>query len=168
MRRYCTQIPSRFHAPDAASLKAPPRLQYAVEGTLMIAPKAEIRRFDVFAEWNRLKAVTQLKMPESEARTYGLAVAKVVAARKLHGYKPKELAEFKRQARTLVRPEEITIPWWHRLASPEEFERKIIERMGRAFYEQVFQPAIARAWREGKSYEEIRDSLRQQWNQLLT
>jgi hypothetical protein len=134
----------------------------------MIAPKAEIRRFDVFAEWNRLKAVTHLKMSEPEARTYGLAVAKIVAARKLHGYTPKELAEFKRQARTLARPEEITLPWWHRLASPEEFERKIIERMGRTFYEQVFQPAIARAWREGKSYEEIRDSVRQQWNRLLT
>ncbi len=132
----------------------------------MIAPKAEIRRFDIFAEWNRLRAVTLLKLPEPEARAYGLAVAKVVAARKLHGYTPKELADFKRQARTLAHPEEITVPWWHRLASPEEFETKIVERMGRTFYEQVFRPTIARAWREGKSYEEIRDTLRQQWNRL--
>jgi len=133
----------------------------------MIAPKAEIRRFDIFAEWNRLKAVTQLRLPEPEARTYGLAVAKVVAARKLHGYQPRELAEFKRQARTLARPEQITIPWWHKLASAEEFEKKIIQRMGRDFYERVFQPAIARAWHEGKTYEEIRDVLRQEWNQQL-
>ncbi len=133
----------------------------------MIAPKAEIRRFDVFAEWNRLKARTLLRLPEPEARTYGLAVAKVVAARKLHGYRPRELAEFKRQARMLTRPEQITIPWWHKLASAEEFEKKIIQRMGRDFYERVFQPAITRAWQEGKTYEEIRDVLRQEWNQQL-
>jgi len=133
----------------------------------MIAPKAETRRFDIFAEWNRRKAVMLLRLLEPEARTYGSAVAKIVAARKLHGSTPQKLAEFKRQTRTPARPEEITIPWWHELASPEELEKTIIERMGREFYERIFQPAIARAWHEGKMYEEIRDTLRQRWNQQL-
>jgi hypothetical protein len=36
--------------------------------------------------------------------------------------------------------------------------------MGKTFYRRVFQPAVRRAWREGKKYEEIRDTLRGEWN----
>jgi hypothetical protein len=36
--------------------------------------------------------------------------------------------------------------------------------MGKTFYRRVFQPALRRAWREGKKYEEIRDQLRAEWN----
>ena len=43
------------------------------------APQSEIRRFDVFAEWNRLKARHSHRLPETDAQAYGLAVAKVVA-----------------------------------------------------------------------------------------
>jgi hypothetical protein len=49
------------------------------------APQMQIRRFDIFAEWNRLKGRTRKHMKEADARAYGLAVAKVVASRKLHG-----------------------------------------------------------------------------------
>jgi hypothetical protein len=63
-----------------------------------LAPRAEIRRFDIFAEWNRLKARHHHHLPEPEAQAYGLAVAKVVAARKFAGSRPAQLKEWKRRA----------------------------------------------------------------------
>ena len=125
------------------------------------APRQTIRRFDIFAEWNRLKARTRPHMKEADARAYGLAVAKVVAARKLHGAAPEEQRELKRRARQ----DEVDERWWEHLGSSEEFEQKIIERMGREFYTEVFQPAIQNAWDGGQHYEDIRDTLRKQWNE---
>ena len=124
------------------------------------APRLEIRRFDIFAEWNRLKARTRLKLDEQAARAYGLAVAKVVAARKLHGTAPDQTRELKRRARE----DDTSEPWWEHLGSDAEFERKIVQRMGTSFYHEVFQPAVQRAWEAGQSYEDIRDSLRADWN----
>ena len=40
--------------------------------------------------------------------------------------------------------------------------------MGAPFYHQVFHPAIAQAFREGKRYEEIRDSMRAGWKKVPT
>ncbi|MFL5800773.1 MAG: hypothetical protein ACJ8CR_03445 [Roseiflexaceae bacterium] len=127
-------------------------------------PRQLIRRFDIFAEWNRLKARVQHAMPEGDARAYGLAVAKVVAARTLHGAAPEQTRELKRRARQ----EELDEPWWEHLGSSEEFEQKIIGRMGREFYAEVFQPAIQQAWDAGKRYEDIRDTLRNAWNAQRT
>ena len=124
------------------------------------APRLEIRRFDIFAEWNRLKARTRLKLDEQAARAYGLAVAKVVAARKLHGTAPDQTRELKRRARE----DDTSEPWWEHLGSDAEFERRIVQRMGTSFYHEVFQPAVQRAWEAGQSYEDIRDSLRADWN----
>jgi hypothetical protein len=125
------------------------------------APRLQIRRFDIFAEWNRLKARTRHKMKEADARAYGLAVAKVVAARKLHGAAPEQTRELKRRARQ----EEMDEPWWEHLGSGEEFEQKIVERMGREFYADTFQPAVRHAWDDGQKYEDIRDTLRSEWNE---
>lgn len=125
------------------------------------APRLQIRRFDIFAEWNRLKARTRLHMQEADARAYGLAVAKVVAARKLHGAEPEQAKDLKRRARE----DQVDEPWWEHLGSDEEFESKIIERMGRTFYRQIFQPAIRQAWDAGRRYEDIRDTLRDTWNE---
>src|SRR5215213_912077 len=124
------------------------------------APQRQIRRFDIFAEWNRLKARTRHSMKEADARAYGLAVAKVVAARTQHGAAPEETRELKRRARQ----DEVDEPWWEHLGSGAEFERTIIERMGREFYAEVFQPAIQHAWDAGQRYEDIRDTLRDAWN----
>ncbi|MBI3951095.1 MAG: hypothetical protein HY314_11655 [Acidobacteria bacterium] len=60
-------------------------------------PKTEIRRFDIFAEWNRLKARHRLHLSEADASAYGLAVAKVVAARKFYGYRPEQASDWKRR-----------------------------------------------------------------------
>src|SRR5215471_17597732 len=128
-----------------------------------LIPQAEIRRFDIFAEWNRLKARQRSHLPEAEAQAYGLAVAKVVAARKFSGYRPEQVQDWKRRARQ----EELGEAWWQHLGSTEEFARKIIERMGKTFYRRVFQPAVRQAWAEGKKYEQIRDVLRTEWNTAL-
>src|SRR5215510_9905039 len=101
-----------------------------------LAPRAEIRRFDIFAEWNRLKARHRHDLPEAEAQAYGLAVAKVVAARKFAGYHHEQVNEWKRRARH----EDVGEAWCAHLGSAEEFAQKIVERMGKTFYQRVFQP----------------------------
>ena len=123
-------------------------------------PRAQIRRFDIFAEWNRLKAHNQHHMSAANARAYGLAVAKVVASRKFHGTAPDQASDLKRRARD----DDVSEPWWEHLGSSDEFEQKIIRRMGQPFYHDVFQPAVQRAWDAKKSYEDIRDTLRAEWN----
>jgi hypothetical protein len=125
-----------------------------------LAPKRELRRFDIFAEWDRLKGRTKAKLREADAEAYGLAVAKIVAARQFSGHDPAEAKELKRKAKA----EEVGEPWWEHLGSAEEFQRKVVGRMGEAFYREVFQPAVLRAWEDGKRYEEIRDALREPWN----
>ena len=124
------------------------------------APQAEIRRFDIFAEWNRLKARSRHHMSAADARAYGLAVAKVVASRKFHGTSPEQASDMKRRARN----DDVSEPWWEHLGSDDEFNEKIVQRMGKTFYHDVFQPAVQRAWDAEKSYEDIRDTLRAEWN----
>jgi hypothetical protein len=126
-------------------------------------PQQEIRRFDIFAEWNRLKGRTKAKLNEADAQAYGLAVAKVVAARKFSGHDPAQAKELKRKAKE----EEVGEPWWEHMGSAEEFERKVVARMGEEFYRDVFQPVILQAWDGGQRYEEIRDALREPWNRQL-
>jgi len=67
--------------------------------TTLPTPHAEIRRFDIFAEWNRLKALHSHYLPEAEAQAYGLAVAKVVAGRKFAHSNPRQGSEWRKQAR---------------------------------------------------------------------
>ncbi len=123
-------------------------------------PSAQIRRFAIFAEWNRLKARSRHHMSAADARAYGLAVAKVVAARTFHGTTPDQAKDLKQRARN----DDVLEQWWEHLGSDDEFEQKIIKRMGQTFYRDVFQPAVQRAWHAEKSYEDIRDSLRTEWN----
>ena len=52
------------------------------------------------------------------------------------------------------------------LQTDETFDHEIIDRMGPEFYEVVFQPAIRDALAEGRKYEEIRDTIRKDWNQI--
>jgi hypothetical protein len=122
--------------------------------------QAEIRRFDIFAEWNRLKAQHAQHLSETDAQAYGLAVAKVVAGRKSGHAHASQASEWRQRAKR----EDMSDAWWKHLGSSHEFTTKIVERMGETFYRRVFQPAVRRAWREGKKYEEIRDTLRGEWN----
>ncbi len=128
----------------------------------VLKPQAPIRRYDVFAEWNRIKAEKEFGFPENEAKAYGLAVAKVVAARKFYGHRLK----YRGATRAYIEGK-TKEKWWRKLATPEEFNEKIINRMGKDFYEKVFRPAIEKAYEEGKDYMDIRDSIREEWNRLL-
>ncbi len=49
------------------------------------------------------------------------------------------------------------------LQTDETFDREIVERMGPAFYDRVFAPAIRAAVERGEPYERIRDTIRADW-----
>jgi hypothetical protein len=131
-------------------------------------PKQPIRRFDVFAEYQRLKGL-QKGMDEPHAKGYGLWLAKVVASggrkssrtRGQHG----EEDETADQADKASHEQE-----WHELSGVPQtdalFDREIVRRMGPQFYARVFAPAIVEAERQGGSYESIRDTLRKQWKPM--
>src|SRR6476619_3276116 len=123
----------------------------------MMHPRLPIRRFDVFAEYNRQKAIKD-GMPEDEAAGYGLWVAKVVASRgfgrgvgtsaahKLGGAGGEGDAETNEEEK----------PKWHSLdnkpQTDELFESEVVRRMGPEFYNTVFVPAIRDALEQDKSY----------------
>ncbi|MBI3966157.1 MAG: hypothetical protein HY329_11025 [Chloroflexi bacterium] len=134
--------------------------------------EAAIRRFDVFAEYNKLKAIDEGR-PLDEAKGHGLWIAKVVASRRFGpsyapppprggapakgGHEPDterdERHEPREKFRTLSGEEQ----------TDELFDREVVSRMGTQFYEEVFAPAIARRFKKGAAYESIRDSIRRGW-----
>ena len=131
--------------------------------TAELKPKRSIRRFDVFAEYRKQDQEAK-EMPEDEAMGYGLWVAKVVASRHFGDGKSRSErngGDGDDHRRQLVDGK------WHTLGdepqTDELFDKEIVDRMGRTFYRRVFAPAIRRARKDGKSYEEIRDTLRKGW-----
>jgi hypothetical protein len=135
----------------------------------MLKPRMPVRRFDVFAEYNRLEAVRK-GLPEDEAAGYGLWVAKVVASgggRRSTGLRPPRTKG--QEAEGTPKGEEPEKPHekWHTLGGEEQtdelFEKEIINRMGSEFYYKVFQPAMEEAVKEDRSYQSIRDTIRKDW-----
>jgi hypothetical protein len=131
-------------------------------------PKAPIRRFDVFAEYTRRKAVED-GMSEAEAEGYGLWVAKVVASRK-YGGAPISQSPHKKDGeadKAGAQANRSKTPEWHELDGKPQtdklFEHEIVDRMGMQFYNTVFAPAIEDALAAGKSYTSIRDTIRKDW-----
>ena len=144
-------------------------------------PRLPIRRFDVFAEYNRLQALKK-GQDDAHAKGYGLWVAKVVASgggrRGADGVSGSERrteegggkAEGGRQAvegRQAAVSGQRSEDEWHMLGdeaqTDELFDKEIVRRMGEDFYRQVFAPAMAAAFEAGKSYEGIRDTIRKEW-----
>jgi hypothetical protein len=131
-----------------------------------VAPKAPIRRFDIFAEYNRL-TYEHKGMPPEQARGFALWLAKVVAARKF------ARSEGAREAMTeRLRAGREELHEGHEFpelgGEPQTdklFQKEIVERMGEEFYRAVLAPAVAQALEEHRRYEGIRDSLRAPWNQ---
>lgn len=126
-------------------------------------PAAEIRRFDVFAEWNRLKAREDLRLASADAKAYGLAVAKVVAGRRGRPGDPRPSDRAPRHGRDRS-GHPGRQDWWRLFGSAREFDQVIVDRMGREFYRSKFRPALGKAWKRGAEYVGIRDSIRQEWN----
>ena len=123
-----------------------------------IRPHAPVRRFDVFAEYTRIKAMREDGMAADKAKGQGIWLAKVIAAQK-----------FGRLSRPSGSKGEKKKHYgkWHDLSGIPQtdhlFDVEIIGRLGRDFYSRVFSPAIKKAYEHGKSYEEIRDSIRRDW-----
>ena len=137
------------------------------------APRHQVRRFDVFAEYNRQKNLAK-GMPDKYAKGEALWVAKVVASRgggvrsRLHRGEPDQGKAGERSA-----DEAAKQPRWEfktlsgEVQSDALFDNEIVKRLGRDFYARVFEPAIARAVAEGSRYEDIRDVLRHRWNAVF-
>ncbi len=130
-----------------------------------LVPAAVIRRFDVFAEYNRIKNERKGMSPDL-AKGYALWLAKVIARRKFATTPAKQaqVTDVLRRGREQVTaeggyPELDGIP-----QTAEMFDREIIDRMGPEFYREVFSPAIEAAIANHRSYESIRDALRVPWN----
>jgi len=126
-------------------------------------PKQAIRRFDVFAEYNKLKSVHEGR-PLEEAKGYGLWLAKVVASRRYGAGSQRKSP----QTRERSSAEGETPAEHERFRSlegvpqtDELFDREIVARMGDRFYHEVFAPAIADHFSHGHRYEDIRDIVRQ-------
>jgi hypothetical protein len=123
-------------------------------------PEAPIRRFDIFAEYNRQKARRD-GMPAAQAKGHGLWIAKVVAARKFRG--PQAETDGHDRGDERKRP----AGKWKTLSGEAQtdklFDKEIVRRMGAGFYRRVFVPAIEAALEAGRSYESIRDTLRKDW-----
>jgi hypothetical protein len=124
----------------------------------MLKPNAIIRRFDVFAEYQRQQAIKQ-GMPAAQAKGYGLWLAKVVAARR-YGSKTKSPSDTATERKLSHRK-------WRTLGDEPQtdklFDQQIINRMGTEFYRRVFVPAIRKAIAEHEDYTEIRDAIREHW-----
>jgi hypothetical protein len=133
-----------------------------------VHPRTAIRRFDVFAEYQRQEALAD-GIPADEAAGYGLWVAKVVASRSygraLFKGTPTQVREQAAQQETAAAG--AARPKWHTLEGQPQtdalFEEQIVRRMGQEFYQTVFVPAIEAARQAGKSYQGIRDSIRRPW-----
>ncbi len=131
-----------------------------------LKPRAPVRRFDVFAEYNRLKALNE-GYNKSKAKGYGLWVAKVVAAQKFGRMPRPEKKERHETPQEKQEREKKERTEWHDLSGVPQtdklFDKEIVQRMGKDFYSEVFSPAIQQAYAEGKPYVAIRDSIRKEW-----
>ena len=123
-----------------------------------VSPEKAIRRFDVFAEYTRLERLAK-DYPGDEAKGYGIWLAKVVASRKFNS----STGESKSNGRKKPGPEPKFRSIGDELQTDETFDHDIVDRMGKKFYAKVFSPAIKAAREKGDSYEDIRDSIRNDW-----
>jgi len=128
-------------------------------------PLKPIRRFDVFAETKRLEALADGR-PEDEAKGYGIWIAKVVAGRRggRGAAGDGQPADGSRRRREVEREDARFRHAGDELQTDETFEREVVERMGRDFYERIFAPAIRQAVGSGQRYEQFRDTVRKGWS----
>ena len=128
-------------------------------------PRQAIRRFDVFAEVNRLEALADGR-PADEAKGHGIWLAKVVAGRRF-GRKTDPLDRPRpRQDGAPAPSDRPDTKFKHagdELQTDETFDREIVDRMGEPFYREVFAPAIKAAVDQGQKYEQFRDTIRATW-----
>jgi len=128
-----------------------------------VKPRFPIRRFDVFADYNRVKNEAD-GMPADQAKGRAVWIAKVVAGRRGGGAVPAEPAQKRREGGA---PHEEAEDKFRSVGGVPQtdatFDKEIVDRMGSEFYHEVFHPAIKQVFKEGKRYEDIRDTIRKGW-----
>lgn len=129
-------------------------------------PSAPIRRFDIFADYNRIKNEAS-GLPEDRAKGDAIWLAKVVAGRRFGAATSSAAPEHPGGQHRPAQQDEPGADGFRSAGgipqTDRTFDRDIVERMGAEFYQRVFHPAIEQAFQAGKTYEEIRDALRAQW-----
>lgn len=129
-------------------------------------PKAAIRRFDVFAEYSKLEAQRDGR-PLDAAKGHGIWLAKVVASRRrapaVSLSRLGERSDRADAARGAPDAEEKFKTLGGEVQDDARFDREIVERMGDAFYREVFAPTLRRHFERGDRYETIRDAVRKEW-----
>jgi hypothetical protein len=127
-------------------------------------PRFPIRRFDVFADYHYLRNLEH-DMPDDVARGRAIWAAKVVAGRRYGASSGSSHGTGRHDGNG--EHQNVDEGGFRsvggELQTDETFQREIVDRMGRDFYEQVFHPAIEEAVAEGKRYEDIRDQIRKDW-----
>ncbi len=133
------------------------------EGALM--PNKPIRRFDVFAEYNRIRNEHHGMAPD-RAKGYAIWLARVIAARKFAKTPEGKAAMLEKlgEGSDAIKKGTRYLEFANEPQTGEVFDKMIVRRMGGYFYRKVFSPAIQQAIEEHQSYEKIRDSIREQWN----
>lgn len=129
-------------------------------------PNQSIRRFDVFAEYQRLKALENDQEPPDVAKGYGIWLAKVVAARRFSKSRDGEGKPDDHKKSASDKEALVDNKWRTLDGEPQTdalFDKEIVQRMGKTFYEDVFSPAVEEAFKAGKDYMEIRDTIRKDW-----
>jgi hypothetical protein len=127
-------------------------------------PRFPIRRFDVFADYHYLRNLEH-DMPDDVARGRAIWAAKVVAGRRYGALSGSSHGTGRHDGNG--EHQNVDEGGFRsvggELQTDQTFQREIVDRMGRDFYEQVFHPAIEEAVAEGKRYEDIRDQIRKDW-----
>jgi hypothetical protein len=121
-----------------------------------------IRRFDVFADYNFVRNQAH-GMPEATAKGRAIWAAKVVAGRRYGAAPSGKPATERDEGAPRTEEEEGFRSVGGVEQTDRTFDKEIVERMGADFYHDVFHPAIERAFKEGKRYEDIRDEIRKAW-----
>jgi hypothetical protein len=128
-----------------------------------LKPRFPIRRFDVFADYNRVKNEA-VGMPADQAKGRAVWIAKVVAGRRGGGAVAAEPGQKRGEGGA---PHEEAEDKFRSVGGVPQtdatFDKEIVDRMGQEFYHEVFHPAIKQAFKEGRRYEDIRDTIRKAW-----
>ncbi len=120
-----------------------------------VHPIRAIRRFDVVAEYTRQERLDKGD-PAGMARGYGVWLAKVVAARRSGASSASQDHRSGARDDGGATPTPTFRSVGDDVQTDEVFDRDTVDRMGAAFYRQVFRPAIEEARSRGESYEAIR------------
>jgi len=131
-----------------------------------IKAKANIRRYDVFAVSEYVKNIHK-GIQEDISKGDAIWLATLVAARKFSKGSHKPRTSNGADAKSAKKNGVYTEKWRYLgdvLQTDKLYDQKIVERMGKEFYENEFLPAIEKEVDLGHEYKDYRDSIRMSFN----